>query len=120
MTLHIQSRVYQLSYIVNIRTGPGPVLSLFGLKDHRTGPFKKAKTVDTLFPIHCFPIEHCDTIDFSLLFLCLEDFPEEDTDCQFAANFLDHKSVNMNEILCLDVGGDKYRDVDDEDTIYVT
>ena len=35
-------------YIKNIRTGPGPVLSLFGLKDHRTGPFKKAKTVDTL------------------------------------------------------------------------
>ena len=48
MTLHIQSRVYQLSYIVNIRTGPGPVLSLFGLKDRRTGPFKKARTVDTL------------------------------------------------------------------------
>ena len=37
-----------MGYIVNIRTGPGPVLSLFGLKDHRTGPFKKAKTVDTL------------------------------------------------------------------------
>ena len=55
-----------------------------------------------------------------LLFFSLEDFPEEDTDCQFAANFLDHKSVNMNEILCLDVGGDKYRDVDDEDIIYVT
>ena len=53
-----------------------------------------------------------------LLFFSLEDFPEEDTDCQFAANFLDHKSVNMNEILCLDVGGDKYRDVDDEETIY--
>ena len=41
----------------------------------------------------------------------LEDFPEENTDNQYAANFLDHKSVNMNEILCLDVGGDKYRDV---------
>ena len=53
------------------------------------------------------PIEHCDTIDFSL---CLEDFPEENTDCQYDANFLDHSSVNMNEILCLDVGGDKYRD----------
>ena len=48
MTCHSQSRVYQLSYIVNIRTGPGPVLSLFGLKDRRTGPFKKARTVDTL------------------------------------------------------------------------
>ena len=48
---------------------------------------------------------------FSLsLFLCLEDFPEENTDCQYDANFLDHSSVNMNEILCLDVGGDKYRD----------
>ena len=58
------------------------------------------------------PIEHCDTIDF-LLFLCLEDFPEENTDCQYDANFLDHSSVNMNEILCLDVGGDKYRDGDE-------
>ena len=66
------------------------------------------------FPLHCFPIEHCDTIDFSLpLFLSLEDFPEENTDCQYDANFLDHSSVNMNEILCLDVGGDKYRDDDD-------
>ena len=37
-----------MSYIVNIRTGPGPVLSLFGLKDRRTGPSKKARTVDTL------------------------------------------------------------------------
>ena len=42
--------------------------------------------------------------------VCLEDFPEENTDCQYDANFLDHSSVNMNEILCLDVGGDKYRD----------
>ena len=42
------SRVYPLSFIVNFRTGPGPVLSLFGLKDRRTGPFKKARTVDTL------------------------------------------------------------------------
>ena len=37
-----------ICYIVNIRTGPGPVLSLFGLKDRKTGPFKKARTVDTL------------------------------------------------------------------------
>ena len=44
-----------------------------------------------------------------------EDFPEENTDCQYAANFLDHKSVNMNEILCLDVGGDKYREDEDDD-----
>ena len=43
-----QSRVYPLSFIVNFRTGPGPVLSLFGLKDRRTGPSKKASTVDTL------------------------------------------------------------------------
>ena len=48
MTLHSQSRVYRLSYRVSIRTGPGPVLSLFGLKDRRTGPSKKARTVDTL------------------------------------------------------------------------
>ena len=34
--------------MLNFRTGPGPVLSLFGLKDRRTGPFKKAMTVDTL------------------------------------------------------------------------
>ena len=47
-----------------------------------------------------------------LLFFPLEDFPEENTDCQYDANFLDHSSVNMNEILCLDVGGDKYRDDD--------
>ena len=38
------------------QNGPqGQVLSLFGLKDRRTGPFKKARTVDTLvmtdFPI---------------------------------------------------------------------
>ena len=37
-----------MSFIVNFRTGPGPVLSLFGLKDRKTGPFKKARTVDTL------------------------------------------------------------------------
>ena len=61
--------------------------------------------------LHCSPIGHCDAIDF--LSLCLEDFPEENTDCQYDANFLDHSSVNMNEILCLDVGGDKYRDGDD-------
>ena len=48
MTFHSQSRVYPLSFIVNFRTGPGPVLSLFGLKDRRTGPSKKARTVDTL------------------------------------------------------------------------
>ena len=48
MTFHNQSRVYPLSFIVNFRTGPGPVLSLFGLKDRRTGPSKKARTVDTL------------------------------------------------------------------------
>ena len=48
MTFHSQSRVYPLSFKENFRTGPGPVLSLFGLKDRRTGPFKKARTVDTL------------------------------------------------------------------------
>ena len=48
MTFHSQSRVYPLSFKVNLRTGPGPFLSLFGLKDRRTGPFKKARTVDTL------------------------------------------------------------------------
>ena len=69
---------------------------------------KKISIGRSLPSIHCFPIEHCDTIDF--LFVCLEDFPEENTDCQYDANFLDHSSVNMNEILCLDVGGDKYRD----------
>ena len=32
------------------QNGPqGQVLSLFGLKDRRTGPFKKARTVDTLY-----------------------------------------------------------------------
>ena len=48
MTLHSQARVYPLIYIVNIKTGPGPVLSLLGLKDRRTSPFKKARTVATL------------------------------------------------------------------------
>ena len=43
-------------------------------------------------------------------FSSVEDFPEENIDNQYAANFLDDKSVNMNEILCLDVGGDKYRE----------
>ena len=33
MTSYGHTRVYKLSYLVNIRTGPGPVLSLFGLKD---------------------------------------------------------------------------------------
>ena len=52
ITFHSQSRVYPLSFILNFRTGPGPVLSLFGLKDRRTGPFKKARTVDTLLAEH--------------------------------------------------------------------
>ena len=52
LIFHIQSRVYPLSFIVNFRTCPGPVLSLFGLKDRRTGPFKKARTVDTLPSMH--------------------------------------------------------------------
>ena len=51
MTFHSQSRVYPLSFIVNFRTGPGPVLSLFGLKDRRTGPSKEARTVDILLNI---------------------------------------------------------------------
>ena len=37
-------------YRVNLRTGPGPVLSLFDPKDHRTGPLKQARTVATLVP----------------------------------------------------------------------
>ena len=48
MTFRSQSGVYPLSFKVNFMTGFGPVLSLFGLKDRRTGPFKKARTVDTL------------------------------------------------------------------------
>ena len=53
-----------MSYLVNIRTGPGPVLSLFGLKDHRTGPFKKAKTVDTLVIIspYCVLLSRLETV----------------------------------------------------------
>ena len=37
-----------MSSIVNLRTGLGPVLSLFGAKDHWTSPLIKARTVPTL------------------------------------------------------------------------
>ena len=57
MTFHSQSRVYPLSFILNFRTGPGPVLSLFGLKDRRTGPSRKARTVDTLMSCKASRIE---------------------------------------------------------------
>ena len=36
----------------DLKTGPGPVLSILGLKDRRTGPFKKFRTVDTLGTTH--------------------------------------------------------------------
>ena len=38
-----------MSSIVNLRTGLGPVLSLFGAKDRWTSPLLKARTVPTLF-----------------------------------------------------------------------
>ena len=37
-----------MSSIVNLRTGLGPVLSLFGAKDRWTSPLIKARTVPTL------------------------------------------------------------------------
>ena len=37
-----------MSSIVNLRTGLGPVLSLFGAKDRWTSPLLKARTVPTL------------------------------------------------------------------------
>ena len=37
-----------MSSIVNLRTGLGPVLSLFGSKDRWTSPLIKARTVPTL------------------------------------------------------------------------
>ena len=36
-----------MSSIVNLRTGLGPVLSLFGAKDRWTSPLIKARTVPT-------------------------------------------------------------------------
>ena len=65
MTFHSQSRVYPLSSIVNFRTGPGPVLSPFELKDRKTGPLKKAKTVDTLGLIispYCVLLSRLETV----------------------------------------------------------
>ena len=37
-----------MSSIVNLRTGLGPVLSLFGAKERWTSPLIKARTVPTL------------------------------------------------------------------------
>ena len=37
-----------MSSIVNLRTGLGPVLSLFGAKDRWTSPLIKGRTVPTL------------------------------------------------------------------------
>ena len=40
-----------MSSIVNLRTGLGPVLGLFGAKDRRTSPLIKARTVPPLAKI---------------------------------------------------------------------
>ena len=42
-----------MSSIVNLRTGLGPVLSLFGAKDRWTSPLIKARTVPTLAERQC-------------------------------------------------------------------
>ena len=40
-----------MSSIVNLRTGLGPVLSLFGAKDRWTSPLVEARTVPTLIMV---------------------------------------------------------------------
>ena len=49
-----------MSSIVNLRTGLGPVLGLFGAKDRRTSPLIKARTVPTLIHIDTRVIEVAD------------------------------------------------------------
>ena len=46
-----------MSSIVNLRTGLGPVLSLFGAKDRWTSPLIKARTVPTLIATYEMTID---------------------------------------------------------------
>ena len=46
------SQLVTLVSLLDLKTGPVQVLSILGLKDRRTGPFKKFRTVDTIGTTH--------------------------------------------------------------------